>query len=121
VPLDVIRAALREAVQRDGLRAVSRAVPVDSSNLLKLLDGSNPRAPTRQKLTRWYLERAATPGGADGEAARAALAVLTASLRGEHQDEAVHALKEALRGVHARRGLPEPGWLRNEAVRERGG
>jgi hypothetical protein len=56
VPLEIVRQALRSAVDRDGLRPVARAVGMTPTGLSKALDTSiSPRASTQTKMRDWYV------------------------------------------------------------------
>ena len=52
--IQIIRAAVVEAVERSSLRAVARQVEVSPSGLRKFIEGAAPYTATLKKLRRWH-------------------------------------------------------------------
>ena len=113
VPLVAIRRALAEAVERTGLRPVSRDVGIAHPSLLAILKGAEPRASTVRKLVEWFLRyQAAGAGDADAETMQAALALMLRHVPEERKAEARRELLDALERVGRAAGVSMPGWLR---------
>jgi hypothetical protein len=107
-----IRAAVATEVDAVGLRPVARQVGMDPRGITKFLDGAHPRAQTRQKLERWYVQRVASGGGAaHPSAALSALRVLVQGLAPADREAAIQATAECLAEVYRRSEVPLPDWL----------
>jgi hypothetical protein len=110
VSVDVIRAAAARAAKVNGIRATARDVGMSVTGFRAFLEGSTPFRSTREKLTAWYLRRAAAgePGPTAG-VADAALAVLVAHLPPEEQEAAMKELRDVVKRIT--RGA-KPDWLK---------
>lgn len=114
VSVDVLRAAVAEAVGRSSLRSVAAAVGMTHGGLTKFLEGSPPREATVRKLTVWYLREAAAGGIVSREAVAAALSVLLAGIPERDRDAAARQVLATVRKVHADAGVRVPGELAGE-------
>lgn len=111
VAFEVVRQALRSAVERDGLRPVSRAVGMTPTGLAKALDAATaPRGSTQMKMREWYVRhgRALGPGE---HTVRAALALLLEGLPEAAVAEGVTELVYVLRRIYRSVGLEPPEWM----------
>jgi hypothetical protein len=97
-------------VDTEGLRPVARAIGLDPAAILKFLRGSKPRASTRQKLERWYVE-ARIPDVLSPDAARAALDILVQDLPPGDREQALKEAIKAFRAIYQRAKAPQPGWI----------
>lgn len=119
VPLETLRAFVREESERTSVRQVAEAVGVGRTTLQNFIHGeTSPHPRVKRRLATWYLaetERAAADRTEDTYAA--ALDVLVAGLPEEPREQARATLVEILERVHALLGVPLPEGLR--ALRKR--
>jgi hypothetical protein len=110
VSVHAIRAAAARAAKVDGIRATARDVGMSVTGFRAFLAGSNPFESTREKLTAWYLRRAAAgEAGPTASVVDAALALLVAHLPPEEQEAAVRELRDV---VKRRTRGRKPDWLK---------
>ena len=109
---DTYRQALRDAIDRSGLRPMAEVVGMSPTGLQKVIDGSEPRARTRERIREWYVERA----GLDALPARDA-ALLLRRLVGTLQEpeRGMLAVLEAVDAAYRGEGTSPPAWV--DAVR----
>jgi hypothetical protein len=101
--MPIIRAEVRERIERTSLRAVARDIGITASGLLKFAAGSQPYRKTIRKLEAWYLrqpgrtpERGESPSADTVAAAIRILALLPpAARRGEFVDAILKQVNEA--------------------------
>jgi hypothetical protein len=125
IPIETIRAELQRRYHSGGesLRALAREIPMSPSGLHKLLNGTTPYLPTREKLQRWYVRHASNVGevitAADVEAA---LHVLTFELGREPSESVRREMLDMLNSTRRLLGLellPElPGYTAPQHLRE---
>jgi hypothetical protein len=107
---DLLRRAVRQAVEATSLRGVARELAMSPSGLQKFYEGATPLPLTRRKLERWYAAtRAAQP--LDAGAAVRILRVLGHGLLPGRREAAVHAMLESLARAHSAAAVPHPEWL----------
>jgi hypothetical protein len=112
VSTERLRDAVATRVGAIGLRPVARELSLDPKAVTKFLAGARPRATTRQKLVRWYVQVVAAQAGAtDTIAATAAIEVLLRDLAPDQHPAAFAELLELLAAVYNRRNTPSPAWL----------
>ena len=108
---EVVRQALRSAVDRDGLRPVARAVGMTPTGLAKALDaGTAPRGSTQTKMREWYVRHARALGPGE-QTVRAALGLLLDGLPEAAVAEGVAELVYVLRRIYRSVGLEPPEWM----------
>jgi hypothetical protein len=112
VPVDVLRAAARRAVDERGLREVARAVGMSGSGFSKFLRGSVPRAGTRRKLVVWHAREAAETGELSPEAAEAVLSLLLDGLAEPRRARVLADVLARVEAEHRGQGTLAPEWLR---------
>jgi hypothetical protein len=111
VALDVVRQALRSAVERDGLRPVARAVGLTPTGLTKALDPStSPRGSTQTKMREWYVRNAGALGPTE-QTVRAALAVLLDGVPEASMGDAIGEVVGVLRRLYRSVGVAPPEWM----------
>ncbi|MEW5926839.1 MAG: hypothetical protein AB1941_05115 [Gemmatimonadota bacterium] len=111
--VDAIRAAAARAAKANGIRATAREVGMSVTGFRAFLDGSNPFASTREKLTAWYLRRAAAgEEKPTSSVVEAALAVLVEAIPPEKRADALRELVEAMERSYRAAGVPVPKWLK---------
>jgi N12 class adenine-specific DNA methylase/CheY-like chemotaxis protein len=108
--LEVLRNAVRQAVERDGLRPTARGIGMTAPGLQKFLDGSAPRGSTLLKVRHWYVA-AFKPGGTTPEGARLALDMVLDAIPASSRAEAVRDVAAALVRVHRAAGVGPPAWV----------
>jgi hypothetical protein len=107
---ELLRRAVRQAVESTSLRGVARELAMSPSGLQKFAEGATPLPLTRRKLERWYAgSRAAEP--LDAGAAVRILRVLGHGLLPARRDAAVGAMLEALSRAHDAAAVSPPEWL----------
>ncbi|HEX6747824.1 MAG TPA: hypothetical protein VF092_11075 [Longimicrobium sp.] len=111
VALDVVRQALRAAIERDGLRPAARAVGMTPTGLAKSLDeAATPRSSTQRKMREWYV-RNGRGLGPDEETIRIALGLLLEGLPDPAMTEGRRAVVDVLRRVYRSTGMEPPRWM----------
>lgn len=114
VPVERLRDAVAEAMDRTSSHAVAREVGLSAPSLRAFVGGTNPRPSTVRKLTAWYLRyRRRTAGGTlDGETAAAAVSLLLEHFPPQARERVHDELYEWLgrRGGEVR--APTPVWVR---------
>jgi hypothetical protein len=112
VSTERLRDAVATRIGAVGLRPVARELTLDPKAVTKFLGGARPRAATRQKLVRWYVQLVAAQAGAtDAFAAAAAIEVLVRDLAPDQHPAASAELLQLLAQVYKRRDTPLPAWL----------
>ena len=111
VPLDVLRAALRLAIELSSLRQVARETGLTPSGLEIALVSRRPRHKTLRKMQDWYVRHAAAVGCADVHTARAAFEVLLEGLPHDRRDALVADTLAKLGAAHRECGSNPPGWM----------
>ena len=107
-----LRDAVAARISAIGLRPVAREIALDPKAVTKFLAGARPRAATRQKLVRWYIQVvAAQAGSTDTFAAAAAIEVLLRDLAPDQHPAGFAELLESVAQVYSRRNTPLPAWL----------
>lgn len=119
VSLDVIREALRRAIDATSLRQVARDADLSPRGLTLVVKGSKPRKSTVWKVRGWYARHAAANGGTgvSDEMAAASLSTLLHGLDGPDREYAATAILGVLESFHRRREVVPPGWI--DGVRKR--
>jgi hypothetical protein len=109
---DTYRQALRDAIERSTLRSVAESVGMSPTGLQKLVDGTEPRAKTRERIREWYVQQA----GLDSLPPRDAVLLLR-RLVGELREPELGVLSvlEAVGAAYCNEGASPPAWV--EAVR----
>lgn len=110
-PVSALREAARLRVQATSLRKTAREIGLSPTGLQGFLDGTEPYAPTIQKLLEWHVREESRKGmelGAD--TADAALSLLVRHLPEPRRSEAVRAMLDLIRAKGT--GEPVPPWLR---------
>lgn len=113
VPLDVLRAALRSAVDTRGLRPVAVEVKMSPTGLEKSLRPDTAVRPkTLQKMRWWYVRNAARFTGATDETARAALDVLLEGVPpGGPRRELERRIAAEIAALHRQQKTKPPEWI----------
>ena len=112
VSTERLRDAVATRIGAVGLRPVARELTLDPKAVTKFLAGARPRAATRQKLVRWYVQVVAAQAEAtDTFAAAAAIEVLLRDLAPEQHLAGFAELLESVAQVYSRRNTPLPAWL----------
>ena len=110
VPITVLRETARLRVQAGSLRRTAREIGLSPTGLQGFLDGSEPYAPTMQKLLEWYVQEETRRAiQLSPESADAALALLVRHIPEPRRARAVRHLLRTL----ASEGGPAPEWLTN--------
>lgn len=118
VPPDVLRNALRRAVEKAGLRPVARQAKLSPRGVWLIInEGVQSHPATIAKLRDWYVTHAPRVLGMSNEMAAALLVNLLGELDGVHREYAADTIEAGLRIAHQRQGLKLPGWV--EALRNR--
>ncbi len=110
VRVEVIREAVRLAVEARSLRAVAREVRMSPMGLRHVLNGRNPYKATLRKLTLWFI----THGGEAGaplDVIRAAIHTLLEGLPDSGRASGTHALLAVVEQMHRTAGTQPPPWL----------
>lgn len=109
---DTYRQALRDAIERSTLRSVAEAVGMSPTGLQKLVDGTEPRAKTRERIREWYVQQA----GLDSLPPRDAALLLRRLVGGLRAPEVgMLSVLEAVGAAYRNEGAPPPAWV--DAVR----
>lgn len=80
--------------------------------LLSFLDGSAPRAQTRQKLLKWYVEQATRAGTVDRMAVEAAFVLLLTAVPHNKRTRVAERIWECLAEAYQEAGEDVPEWLK---------
>ncbi|HET7460880.1 MAG TPA: hypothetical protein VFJ82_06520 [Longimicrobium sp.] len=111
-PDDVLRAALRDALEKSSLRTVAEQVGLTHRGLKLYITGvSRPRAATARKLREWYVREASAHAGADETTARAAINVLLGGLPEGQKGRAAAKVIEAVRQAFSEAKMEPPDWI----------
>lgn len=125
VPLETLRAAVREMIGARSLRDAASEIGISHTGLRGFLHGATPHRHTRLKLERWL----AGAGGRVREPARSyparsgphtfelAIALVRALAAGADPDLAPSAergLRDLLRKLYRNAGVEPPPWLRGD-------
>ncbi|HEU4558525.1 MAG TPA: hypothetical protein VFS20_11780 [Longimicrobium sp.] len=109
---EVLRAAVRTAVQSSSQRVVAEQIGLTHRGLAKFMDGSSPRENTRRKLREWYVREATAHAGPDEATARAAIDVLLRGLPESAKNRATAGLIEYVQEVFRAAKMDPPEWTR---------
>jgi hypothetical protein len=114
-----LRRAVAAAVARESLRGVAREVGLSAPAVQNFIDGAEPRrASTLRKLEGWYVrERSREAEPADGEAALAAVEILTRDLPAGRRRDVGLGLLTWLEAQFQQEVELTPAWL--DDVRQR--
>jgi hypothetical protein len=107
---EVLRAAVRTAVQSSSQRTVAEQIGLTHRGLAKFLDGSTPRENTRRKLREWYVREASTRPSLDKATVQAAIGVLLGGLPEGDRARAEAKLLEAVRQSFREAKVDLPSW-----------
>jgi hypothetical protein len=109
---DVLRAALVRARERgESLRTLGNTLGLSAAGVLKLVNGSRPRAETHRKLLEWYAGQPPLEGEPSWSAAEPMLARLLAGLTDEARSRAIAAFARAAEDEYGRARTPAPAWV----------
>ena len=124
VPLDVLRAAVREVIGTRSLRETAAQIGISHTGLRGFLKGARPHRHTRRKLEAWLAaagegqkvrERATRYGAAPGRETyrlgRAAVRALAEAADADGVDRAVVAYDALIRRIYRDAGLSPPSWI----------
>lgn len=111
VPLEVVREALRRAIDVRSLRQVAREVGLSPRGLNLFLRGNASQTRTARKLRDWYVLHAAEDVGASGDTAAASLGHLLDGLDAADREQGVLMILGILEMLHRRRDRPPPAWI----------
>lgn len=112
VGLEMVRQALRAAVERDGLRPVARAVGMTPTGLSKALETSiSPRSSTQAKMRDWYV-RHGRGIGPSTYSARIALEMMFEGLPEPQRADGIAQLLQLIDRIYRANGVQPPEWLR---------
>lgn len=109
---EVLRAAVRTAVQSSSQRIVAEQIGVTHRGLAKFMDGSSPRENTRRKLREWYVREASSRATADEATIQAAMDVLLRGLPEAEKDRATAGVIETVRQAFRAAKIDPPEWTR---------
>lgn len=110
VPIAVLRETARLRVQAKSLRKAAKEIGLSPTGLQGFLDGSDPYAPTIQKLLEWYVQEEVRKAiQLSPETADAALTLLVRHLPEPQRASAIRHLLQTL----AAEGGAVPEWLEN--------
>ena len=90
--LNVVRDALAESVEVNGLRVTAKRLSMSPSGLRNLIDGAAPYGKTVRRMQAWYAEWCHFHGSLD-TADRLAIEVLVATVPAERRQAAVDQLE----------------------------
>ena len=108
VPISVLRETARLRVQAKSLRKAAKEIGLSPTGLQGFLDGSEPYAPTIQKLLEWYVQEEVRKAiQLSPETAEAALTLLVRHLP---EPQRAAAIRHLLQTLAAESG-PVPEWL----------
>jgi hypothetical protein len=107
---EVLRAAVRTAVQSSSQRIVAEQIGLTHRGLAKFMDGSSPRENTRRKLREWYVREASAHAGPDEATARAAIDVLLRGLPDGVRARTAARLMEVVRQSFSDAKMNPPEW-----------
>ena len=110
-----IRAAVRNARQGTGLRALARQVGVTATSIQNFVDGANPHPKTWTKLQAWFVQHGDAAERAGEDAARAAVSLLAQGVAPELRGAFREGLAELVGSMYGEAGLPVPAWVEVEA------
>jgi hypothetical protein len=111
VSIDVIRAAVRTAIENSSVRQVARDVGMSPTGLTMALEAENPRAATMRKLREWYVRWAATERAIDPISVRAALDLLLGDLPARARDSFAERLLSEIEDLYRASRLKVPEWV----------
>lgn len=112
IPHDVLRAALRGAVESSSLRTVAEQVGLTHRSIQLYITGATrPREATARKFREWYVREASARPGADEATVQAAIEVLLGDLPPTERARAASELREAVRRAYGRAKMAPPKWL----------
>jgi hypothetical protein len=112
VGMEVVRQALRAAVERDGLRPVARAVGMTPTGLSKALETSlSPRSSTQTKMRDWYVRHGRAIGPST-YSARIALEMMLEGLPEPHRADGIAQMLQLIERIYRNSGVHPPEWLR---------
>ena len=110
VLFEVVRAAVRSAVAREGPRSIARAIGMSPTGLSKALSpGHKLRASTETKLRQWYMKQHGYIG-LDLYAAHIATESLLGGIPDSLKPEARQRLADAIRRIYTEFDTPVPTW-----------
>lgn len=110
VTVDVLRTAVRRAVEATSLRGVARDIGMSAPGLQHFLDGGTPFRRTLRNLMAWYTRESATRREISDETVHAALAILLEGVPPEARAEMERKVIAVLRSAYSEQGLKPPGW-----------
>jgi len=117
IPLAVLRAAIRDAVERSSLRAVAAQVEISPSGVHALLtNDSYPRSKTLNQLREWYIREAQMRPGMTQATANAAINLLLGRLPRQERSRVTSQLVEALHTAYGAANMHPPTWLSSVAA-----
>ena len=108
--VDVLREALRRAVEADSLRSVAKRAGMSAMGLKAFLAGGSPQRRTEHKLRKWYVEHGASGPELSADTARICAELLMAGIPEAKRDPAVRELMGALEEIYRRKGVEPSGW-----------
>ena len=111
VPLEVVREALRRAIDVRSLRQVAREVGLSPRGLNLFLRGNASQTRTARKLRDWYVLHGTEEVGASGDTAAASLGHLLDGLDGADREQGALMILGILEMLHRRRDRLPPGWI----------
>lgn len=114
VPVEKLRDAVAEAIERTSSHVVARDVGITAPSVRAFVAGTSPRPSTIRKLTAWYVRyRRRNAGGAlDGETAAAAVSLLLEHFPPRARERMHEELYEWLRDRTSEVRAPTPAWVR---------
>lgn len=111
VSLEVLREALRVAVEQEGLRPIARVVRMTPTGLNKALDDAHkPHAMTVRKMREWYINRGLA-SGPDATMAYLALESLLEGVPGQQRHAGIERLVGLVREIYRESGVEPPEWV----------
>lgn len=121
VPVERLRDAVAEAMERTSSHVVAREVGLSAPSIRAFAGGTNPRPSTVRKLTAWYVRyrRRADGGALDGETAAAAVSLLLEHVPPRAREQLHAELYEWLDRRSDEVRAPTPDWMREALGRVR--
>lgn len=123
LPLDVLRAAVSEAMGTRSLREAAAQIGISHTGLRGFLNGAKPHRHTRRKLEAWLVDaeggKVGEPGAEYTPAAgrdtyllgRAAVRALARTIDSDRTSSAVEAYDGIVRRLFREAGRTPPSWL----------
>jgi hypothetical protein len=116
IPHDVLRAALRGAVESSSLQTVAEQVGLTHRSVHVFINGeSRPREATARTVREWYVREASARPGAGVPTIRAAIEVLLGGLPAGERTRAEAELRGTVRRACTRAKITPPGWTAAQA------